>query len=83
MKKLFFDGRKDKTLTQVLSQDNKYNRKTLLEEHISIVPELNASYFSYKTSKSGSSKVITDAILANLKEQNVSTDYIQVVGCMG
>ena len=65
-----------------MGQD-KYHRKTLSEEYISIVAEPNASYFSHTTSKSVSSKDITDAILASLKEQNVSTDYIQVVGCDG
>ena len=30
---IFFDGRKDQTLTQVLGVDNKYHRKTLTEEH--------------------------------------------------
>ena len=83
MERLFFDGCKDKTLMQVLGQDNKYHRKTLLEEHRSIVAKPNASYFSHTTLKSGSSKNITDAILASLKGQNVSTDYIQVVGCNG
>ena len=30
---LFFDGRKDKTLKQVLGEDQKFHRKTLFEEH--------------------------------------------------
>src|SRR6218665_4128982 len=55
---IFFDGRKDQTLTQVLGVDNKYmyHRKTLMEEHISIVSEPGSSYFSYTTPQSGSSK---------------------------
>src|SRR6218665_3244694 len=37
IEEIFFDGRKDQTLTQVLGVDNKYHRKTLTEEHLSIV----------------------------------------------
>src|SRR6218665_1356239 len=33
---IFFDGRKDQTLTQLLGVDNKYHRKTLMEEHTSM-----------------------------------------------
>ena len=83
MKKLFFDEYKNKALTQVLGQDKKYHRKTLSKKHIKIVAETNVSYFSHTTPKSGSSKVITDATLAGLKELNVNTDYIQVLGCDG
>ena len=36
-------------LTPFLGQDNKYDRKALLEEHISIVAEPNVSYFSHRT----------------------------------
>ena len=53
---IFFDGRKDQTLTQVLGVDNKYHRKTLSEEHISIVAEQGSSYFSHTTLQSGCSK---------------------------
>ena len=42
MERLLFDGCKDKTLTHVFGQDKKYQRKTLSEEHISIVAEPNA-----------------------------------------
>src|SRR6218665_635212 len=57
---IFFDVRKDHTLTQVLGVDNKYHRKTLTEEHISLVAEPSSSYFSHTTPQSGSSKDITE-----------------------
>ena len=41
----------------------------------------NASYLSYTTPKSSSSRDITDAILESLKEQYITTDCIQVMGC--
>src|SRR6218665_1217953 len=40
---LYFDGRKDRTLTQVKT-DRKYYRKTISEEHIVIVQEPNSVY---------------------------------------
>src|SRR6218665_2984357 len=60
---IFFDGRKDQTLTQVLGVDNKYHRKTLTEEHLSIVLEPGSSYFSHTTPQSGSSKNITESLV--------------------
>jgi len=61
---VFFAGRKDQTLTQVLGVDNKYHRKTLTEEHISIVAEPGSSYFSHTTPQSGSSEDITESLVA-------------------
>src|SRR6218665_1301065 len=60
---IFFDGRKDQTLTQVLGVDNKYHRKTLTEERLSIVSEPGSSYFSHTTPQSGSSKEITESLV--------------------
>src|SRR6218665_1407879 len=82
---IFFDGRKDQTLTQVLGVDNKYHRKTLTEEHVlsrlCIVAEPSSSYFSHTTPQSGSSKDITESLVASLKELNAKTQNIKVVGC--
>src|SRR6218665_181042 len=80
---IFFDGRKDHTFTQVLGVDNKYHRKTLTEEHISIVAEPGSSYFSHTTPQSGSSKDITESLVASLKELNAKTQNLEVVGCDG
>src|SRR6218665_1060314 len=80
---IFFYGRKDQTLTQVIGVDNKYHRKTLTEEHISIVAEPGSSYFSHTTPQSGSSKDITESLVSSLKELNAKTQKIKVVGCDG
>src|SRR6218665_4038088 len=80
---IFFDGQKDQTLTQVLGVDNKYHRKPLTEEHISIVAEQGSSYFSHTTPQSGSSKDITESLVASLKELNAKTQNIKVVGLNG
>ena len=76
---LFFDGRQDYTITQVLGEDKKFHRKTLLEESITIVTEPEANYFDH----SGSSQDTINSIVKSLKDRNVSTDYIQAVGCNG
>src|SRR6218665_890959 len=44
---IFFDVRKDQTLTQILGVNNKYRRKTLVKERISIATEPGSSYFSH------------------------------------
>lgn len=46
---LYFDGRKDRTLTMI---DN--CRKTIIEEHIVLISEPNSKYFDHITPKSGS-----------------------------
>src|SRR6218665_285059 len=68
IKGIFFNGRKDQTLTQVLGVDNKYHRKTLTEEHISIVAEPGSSYFSHTTPHSGYSKDITESERAECED---------------
>jgi len=81
IEKVFFDCRKHNTLTQVLDVDNKYHRKTLTEEHISIIAEPGSSYFTHMTPPSGSSEDISESLVASLKERNVKTENIKVVGC--
>ena len=83
MKRLYFDGRKDKTVTQVLGDDRKYHKQIISEEHITIGAEPNGTYFNHTTPNSGSSKDITDSIVTSLKERYVNTEKIQAVGCDG
>src|SRR6218665_913363 len=54
-------------LTQVLGVENKYQRKTLTEEHTSIVTEPGSSYFSHTTPQSGFSKDTTESLVVSLK----------------
>src|SRR6218665_3560222 len=69
--------------TLVLGVDNKYHRKTLTEEHISIVSESGSSNVSHTTPQSGSSKDITESLVASLKDLNTKTQNLKVVGCDG
>ena len=45
MQGLYFDSRKDKALIQVTEQDGRLHRRTIREEHISIVSEPETRYF--------------------------------------
>jgi len=70
-------------LIQVLGVDNKYHRKIITEEHISVIAEPGSSYFSHTTPPSGSSKDITESLVARMKERNAQTENIKYVGCDG
>jgi len=80
---VFFDCRKEKTLTQVLQVNNKYHRQTLMEEHISIIAEPDFWYFTHTTPPSGSSENIAESCVASLKERNAKTESKKVVRCDG
>lgn len=46
---LYFDGQKDKILMQYIEIDAKYQRKTILDEHISIIQEGGSKYLGHVT----------------------------------
>lgn len=80
---VFFDGHKDKTFTKVLGIDNKYHRKTVMEEHKSINAEPGSSSFSHTILPSGSRKNIAESLVTSLKQRNVKMENIKVLGCDG
>ena len=81
IKGLYFNRRKDKTIKQVLDTDEKYRRKTVTEEHVSIISEAGLDCFSYVTPADGSSKSTTSAIPLSLHQNTVDHDKIVAVGC--
>ena len=52
---IYFDGRKDKTLT-IKKKDGRSHRKTLVEEHISLVQEPGSEFLGYTMPSSESAK---------------------------
>lgn len=68
-------------MTQVLDVDNKYQRKTITEEYITIIAEPGSSYFSHTTPSSGCSKGVAESLVACLKERNAKAENIKAVGC--
>lgn len=79
---LYFDGRKDKTLEQ-FKQGTKYHRKTIVEEHLSLVQEPGSKYIGHVTTKSGTALSIENSISKFLDENNIATSEVTVVGCDG
>jgi len=61
----------------------KVSQKTLLEEHITNVTEPKTNYFNHTMPKSGSRYDKSNSIVKSLKDRNVNTHNIQVVGCDG
>ncbi|KAK0055599.1 hypothetical protein Bpfe_014874 [Biomphalaria pfeifferi] len=80
---LYFDGRKDSTMTLIKECDGKFHRKLITEEHISIISEPGYIYFGHITPTAGSSKVIAAELIAYLSKKNVDLGSIQAVGCDG
>lgn len=76
---LYFDGRKDITL-QNEKHNGRYYRKTVKEEHVSVIAEPNSQYVGHVTPSSGTAKAICDSIM-ELVNDNV--DDIMCVGCDG
>ena len=44
---LYFDGRKDNTITPIKECDGKFNRKIITEQQISIIAEPGSTYFGH------------------------------------
>ena len=80
---LYFDGRKDKTIVQLKETDGKFHRRTVVEEHVSIISEPGSSYFCHIAPSGGSSNAITQAILSSLDKYDVKKVEIKVIGCDG
>lgn len=80
---LFFDGRKDKTIAQE-KKGNKFYKKTVVEEHISLVKEPDSSFLGHVTPAFGTGKAIKDSITSYFDSHthlNIST--ITAIGCDG
>ena len=80
---LYFDGRKDKTIVQLKETDGKFHRRTVVEEHVSIISESGSSYFCHIVPSGGSSNAITQAIFSSLDKYDVKKVEIKVIGCDG
>lgn len=76
---LYFDGRKDTTLT--LDHDICTRKKIVKEEHISIIGEPGGIYLSHATVKSGTAENIAAGILDATNVFNLSN--LTSIGCDG
>lgn len=80
---LYFDGRKDKTISMTTLDDGNSKLATITEEHISVINEPGSSYLGHVSPISGSAQNIKDALCALLSERNISTSTVLAIGCDG
>lgn len=64
---LYFDGRKDKTLRQE-EAGGKLHRRSVVEEHVSLIQEPGSIYLGHVTPVGGSADYVKRSILISLKQ---------------
>ena len=79
---IYFDGRKDKTITKEMV-DGTAHRRVIVEEHVSLVQEPGSNYIGHITPESGRSESIKTALLTFLQKNNIDVDHLLAVGCDG
>lgn len=82
VKGIYFDGRKDYTLVQEKIGSKMYKR-TIKEEHISIVHEPDGQYIGHVTPVSGTGAEIAATIFEYLKKNNIDMSQFVAIGCDG
>ncbi|CAG9826869.1 unnamed protein product [Diabrotica balteata] len=82
IKSIYFDGRKDKTLVQE-KKGERYHKRTIAEEHVSLIEEPNSVYLGHVTPSAGSAKSIGKAIIDFLISNNFCLDNLVAIGCDG
>jgi hypothetical protein len=79
---LYFDGRKDKTRHNTLT-DGKYHPSTGVEEHIVLIKEPGSEYLGHVTPTSGTSLNLFQSIDTFLSKNSISTEQLVAIGCDG
>ncbi|XP_050517554.1 uncharacterized protein LOC126892123 [Diabrotica virgifera virgifera] len=82
LKSIFFYGRKDKTLSQEIV-GGRYHKRTISEEHISMIEEPNSLYLGHVTPSSGTGKHIATAIYDFCIKNGLNFNEVLAVGCDG
>lgn len=79
---IYFDGRKDKTMTQQKIGSKMY-RRTIKEEHVSVISEPGGKYIGHVTPKKGTGSEIADSICEHLESKGFDMSAVEAVGCDG
>lgn len=82
LKAIYFDGRKDKTLV-IENIEGTPHRRTILEEHISLVQEPGSIFLGHTVPLSGSALSICQSIVNFLESYKYNLEELVVVGCDG
>lgn len=81
LKALYFDGRKDKTLV-IEDIEGTSHRRTVVEEHISLIQEPGSLFLGHTVPSSGTSKGIFKSIMDFFQNTSELHDLV-VIGCDG
>lgn len=79
---IYFDGRKDQTISQVKIGE-KFVRKTVLEEHIVLLSEPGSKYISHFTATSSTALAIKTDLFEFLVKKEFDIRNLNVIGCDG
>ena len=82
LKSLYFDGRRDQTLSQ-REIDGRLHQRTVVEEHITLLNEPQSQYVGHFTTASGSSQSIFNGMIAHLDSKEISIGEVTAIGCDG
>ena len=82
LKGLYFDGRRDKTLS-IRNESGKSHREEIEEEHYCIIKEPNSEYMGHISVENGSAKNIASGILEFFKSNELETNELIALGCDG
>lgn len=83
LRAIYFDGRKDKTLVISSTTDNTSHRKTITEEHISILSEPDSEYIGHLSIDDGKATTIEKSIVDFLESRFEYQSSLMGVGCDG
>lgn len=75
---LYFDGRKDRTLTV---EDNR--RRVIIEEHVSLVKEPGSEYIGHVSVNVGTAKNIGEHIVRYMSYVDIDLTKLVAIGCDG
>lgn len=79
---IYFDGRKDQTISQVKIGE-KFARKTVLEEHIVLLSEPGSKYISHFTATSSTALAIKTDLFEFLVKKEFDIRNLNVIGYDG
>lgn len=79
IKAIYFDGRKDDTI----SIKSNGGKKVAKEEHIAFVQQPNSFFIGHKAVKVGTAKAIKESIIELLTDKSIPINEIKAIGCDG
>lgn len=80
MRGIFFDGRKDMTLTNEKIGNKMHEKK--ITEHVALVQEPNSKYMGHLAISCGSAEAISPGILEHFKPNHCQLKLL-LIGCDG